>query len=113
MTTNASLPRRSVRELVLAQPEPDELVLAPYSVQEPEPTELEIVAPPPSYVHVISWRADSTLIPWRLGELLAYVDSKSGSVGMHVKVTGHPELAGSGDPARAWGAPPHLVRVFG
>ena len=103
MTTNASLPPRSVRELVLA----------PYSVQEPEPTELEIVAPPPSYVHVISWHAGSTLRPWRLGELIAYVDTRSGSVGMHVKVTGHPELAGSVDPTDAWELTRQLSALFG
>src|SRR3982750_4098009 len=107
MTTNASLPRRSVRELVLAQPEPDELVLAPYSVQEPEPTELEIVAPPPSYVHVISWRSGDG---YDAGELLVRSHS---AVCVHVLVAGHPELSGDIASDDAWELTRSLASAFG
>jgi hypothetical protein len=101
MTTNASLPPRSVRELVLSQPEPfDELVLAPYSVH-------EIVAPPPSYVHVISWRSGDG---YESGELLVRSHS---AVCVQVVVAGHPELSGDIAPDDSWELTRSLASAFG
>jgi hypothetical protein len=108
MTTNASLdPSPSTSE-----PEPfDELVLAPYSVQEPEPTELEVVAhavaPAPSYAHLISWRGGDK---YATGNLVIRSHS---AVCVHVIVAGHPELSGQIDTDDSWELTRELASAFG